>query len=222
MIVNFEISELEPVSRADHDRAIRLFDRSALDQLLQNCHRHARVRAAIHTCQIRLSRGLGQLGFRCLFDDTVSFLNRFDRFVVADRITDANRIGQCLACSDRNFFLESVFERLIKRISLLRLSGNQSRHLVDYTEIHQQLKPLMQGADVAKISNGDNDPIRNSPVKLSDNFNADRFLTFDTKAVHGICQIDTAVLGDFFDDVHAAIKICVQRQYVGSIGNRLD
>ena len=80
----------------------------------------------------------------------------------------------------------------------------------------------MECADISQIADRYDDPIRNLPIELATDFNANRFLAFDPQAVHRICEVDGIVLGNFLNDFHAAIKVGVEGHYVSAIGNGLN
>ena len=222
MVSDLEVSKLQAMSRADHDRAIFLLDLPLSDQLFENRQRDCRMRACEHAGQIGLSRRFSQFLLTCLLDHSTRFLDGRHCFGIADRIADANRVGQGVLSFDRDFLFELILKRFVKWVGCFSLSRHEARHFVDHSQIHHQLKPFVQRTDVAKVADGDNDPVRNFPIELAANFHANGFLALDAKAVHAVGQVDRLVRGDLLDNLHAAVEVRVQRQHMGSIGDRLN
>ncbi len=115
-------------------------------------------------------------------------------FGVTDRITNPDGVGQRVLCLDDDFFFESVFERFVKWIGLGGLGSDEPWHSGDQPKVHHQLETFVKRADVSEIANRDHDPIGHFPLKLSNDFDADRLLAFDAQAVHRIGKVDRIVL----------------------------
>ncbi len=84
------------------------------------------------------------------------------------------------------------------------------------------MESLIERANVAKIAHRDDDPVGNFPVKLPDDFNADRFLTLNAQTIHRVSKVNRIVLRHFLDNFHTAIEVGIEREHVRAVGNRLD
>lgn len=179
MVVDFEVRKLQSMGGADHHGFVAGFDDAALDQFGEDCQGDSGMGAGEHTGQIRMGCCCGEFIFRGLFDDAVGFDDRFNRLVIADGITNANGVGEGILGCDRDFFLESIFEGFIEGVGLGGLSCDEARHAGNQAQVHHQPESLVEGADVAEVADGDDDPIGDFPVKLPQDFDAYGFLAFD-------------------------------------------
>ena len=94
--------------------------------------------------------------------------------------------------------------------------------LDDQPEVAHHEQAAAQGGDIPQVAAGDDDHVRDLPVELLDDLDADGLLSLDAQRVHGIGQVDRLVLGDLLHNAHAAVKVRVQRQHQRAVGDRLD
>ena len=104
---------------------------------------------------------------------------------------------------------------------MLRLSTDNAGQPVDQSHgLHLQ-ESLAERTHVTEVSAGNNDQVRNFPVKLLAKLETDGLLAFDAQRVHRVGQVNIVAAGDLFDDLHAPVEIRIDRKCNGAVRQRL-
>src|SRR5205823_2459043 len=93
---------------------------------------------------------------------------------------------------------------------------------MDQPELAHQQESASDRRYISEIATRYDNEIRDLPAQLLDDLEANRFLAFHPKGIHGVREIDRRVLRDFLNDLHTAVKIRVDRNRDGIVRNRLN
>ena len=215
------LRELQPVGGGDHDHALVRADDLPLHELPEGGQGDAGVRAVEHPGPVGAGRLVGELGLARLLDDPVELAQHLDGALVADRVADLDRAGERLLRLHRTERLEARQVREVEGIGVLGLGHRDAGQLLDEPERLHHEEALAERARVPEVAAGDDDPVRNLPVELLHELDGDGLLALDAEAVHGVGQVDGALLGDLLDQRHAPVEVRVQREDERPVRQRL-
>ena len=222
VIAHFEAGELEPMGRRDDDDAVLRQDITPFDELIQCRQGHSCLGAAIQTGSIRARGGIGQLVLSSLFDDPLEGTEHLYSPFVAYRRPNLDCGGERFLCRHFTIFAKTGEIAEIERVRVRGLGAGDAWEPVDQSQLAHHQQTFAQGAHVAQVSCGNDDPVWDLPVELLDNLDADRLLSLHAQRIHRVGQVDGLVGGHLLHDAHAAIKVGIQRQNQSAVGQGLD
>ncbi|WVZ00514.1 hypothetical protein V8G54_026583 [Vigna mungo] len=222
VVINLGLGELQAMSSANHHSPISGFDNPSVLELDQCRQSNPSMGANKHPGGIRLHCSIHQLLLRRLLHNPIATLNGMNSPINGNRVTNLNGRGKGGGGYHRLKVLPPRLKVLIQRIGICSLSTNKPWDLVHKSKLLAHLKTFVKGINVAKIPTRHYDPIRNLPIKLLQNLNGSSLLPLQPQTVEGVSQIDRQLSSDFSNQLHAPIKISVDTQHKGAIGNGLN
>ena len=216
------IGEFQTVcGRDDHHPLVRADD-LALDELAQGREGDTGVWAVEHAGAIGTRGLVGQLGLARLLHHALELPEDADGALVTHRVADLDGARQGLLGLHRRERLEVLEEGQIKRVGVLRLGDRDAGQLLNEAELAHHQEALAEGADIAEVAAGDDDPIGDFPPELLYQLDGHGLLAFDPQAVHRIGQINVALCRDLLHESHAAVEIRVQTEDERAVGEGLN
>ena len=222
MVSDLEFRELEAVRRADDDDVFVLRNLAFGTELFESAESDTRVRAAVETDAVAAVGCIGEFFFSDAYDHAVCLLDGANSLRIADRVTDLNGGGESLLGLNRFELVEAAGVGAVERVSVFGLSDDDARDAVDEAHGLAVFEALGESAHVTEVTARDNHGVRNGPAEFLADFRRNRLLTFDAEAVHGVREVDAVVLRDFLNDLHATVKVGVEREHDATVRNRLD
>mmetsp|Transcript_3658 Transcript_3658/g.10407 ORF Transcript_3658/g.10407 Transcript_3658/m.10407 type:complete len:553 (+) Transcript_3658:107-1765(+) len=215
------VHELEAVGGADHHGPVRGRDGAVLPQLHEGRESHPGVGAVEHPGPVRQGGGVHELLLARLLHDSPAVLERLDRPVDAHGVADLDGAGEGGLGLHGLEDLPVALVHPVKGIGVPRLGHHHLGHPVRQAEIHAHLEALVKGVHVPEVPSGDDQPVRDLPVELLHDLDRGRLLALDSEGVHGVRQVNGRLRGDLPDQAHAPVKVRVDGEDEGPVGDGL-
>ncbi|KAK3016830.1 hypothetical protein RJ639_006369 [Escallonia herrerae] len=149
VVIDLRLREFQPVSRADHHRAVRRTDHPTTPQLVQCREGNPCMWTYEHPRGIGLSHGVHQLLLRRLLHDPVRVLESNHRSVYGHGIADLYGRSKCRA---RLHWLELRPPRLVvlvQRIGVRGLCANKPRNAIDKPQFMAHFEPFIESIHIS-------------------------------------------------------------------------
>ena len=87
------------------------------------------------------------------------------------------------------------------------VDDGQARDAVDEAELFEFGEGLAEGAGVAEVAAGDDDPVGQFPAELFEDAVHDGLLAFEPEGVERVDQVDVQFAADILDLLHAVVEV---------------
>ena len=114
-----------------------------------------------------------------------------------------------------------VLVGLVERVGRLGLGHADAGQRRDDAQLLHHRQARAQGADVAQVAAGDDDPVGRVPVELLHDLDRHRLLPLEAQRVHAVGQVDALLGRQPLHQRHAVVEVAVDGQHGGPVGQRL-
>ena len=101
------------------------------------------------------------------------------------------------------------------------VDDRQARDPVDQAEVLQLDERLAEGARVAEVAAGHDDPVGGLPAEGLEDPVHDRLLAFEAERVDRVHQVDAQPVGDLADPLHRVVEVADDLDRQGAVVERL-
>ena len=99
---------------------------------------------------------------------------------------------------------------LVEAVERVRAGGvddRQARHALEQAEVLQLDERLAEGADVAEVAAGHDDPVGRLPGQRLEDAVHDRLLPFEAEGVDAVDEVDAELARDLLDALHGVVEV---------------
>ena len=89
----------------------------------------------------------------------------------------------------------ALLDQFVERVGPGGVDHRQPRHAVDQAQLVQLVEGLAEGAGVAQVAAGDDDPVGHFPAEALQHPVHDRLLPFQAEGIDAVDQVDSQLLG---------------------------
>ena len=101
----------------------------------------------------------------------------------------------------------AALDELVQRIGPGGIDHRQPRDAVDQAQLVQLVEGLAEGAGVAQVAAGDDDPVGHFPAQAFQHPVHDRLLPFQAEGIDAVDQVDAQLLADFLHAGHGVVEV---------------